>query len=152
MGFLDRDADDVEGSDRLVRDPLALEQRAHGTQPIAEHRRLLELLPARGLLHTLLELPLDVAIAARQEADYRVDVLAVGLLADVADAWRLAALDEVVEARAAGGAAGFRPLTGAVGKQPPEQVERLAHPLGARERPEVDTVVAVALPREIDAR
>ena len=50
---LDRDGDHVERADRLVCDPLALEQRPHRPQPVAEDRRLLELLRLRGVLHAL---------------------------------------------------------------------------------------------------
>ena len=74
------------------------------------------------------------------------------LLRDVADAGRLAALDEVVEAGAAPGAARLGPVAGAVLEDLAEQVERLAHPLGVAERAEVGAPAAVALAREVDAR
>ena len=102
VGALGRHGHRVERAHRLVRDPLALEQRAHRLEPVAVHRRLLELLLGRRLLHLRLEVALDLAVAARQEGDDRLDALAVLLLRHVADAGRLAALDEVVEAGAAG--------------------------------------------------
>ena len=64
----------------------------------AQHRRLLELLLLGRPLHPLVERAFDLAIATRQEVDDRLDVGPVLLLRDVADAGRLAALDEVVEA------------------------------------------------------
>jgi hypothetical protein len=48
--------------------------------------------------HALLEVALDVAVAAAQERHDAVDRLAVLLTVDVADARRAAALDVVVEA------------------------------------------------------
>ena len=149
---LGRHGDRVEGPDRRVRDALALEQRAHRLQLVAVLRGLLELLLLGGLAHPLVERLLDVAVAAREEVDDRLDVLAVLLLRDVAHAGRLAALDVVVETGAAGGAAGLRPVAGAVHEDLAEQVERLAHPLGVAERAEVDPVLAVALAGEVDAR
>ena len=103
-------------------------------------------------LHALLELALDLAEAAGEEAIDAVDDLAVLLLGDVADARRLAALDVVVEARAAGRAPRLRSLAGAVQEDLAEQVERLAHALRVRVRAEVGAVAAVALAREVDAR
>ena len=105
-----------------------------------------------GLLHLRLLVGLDPAVAAGEEVDDRVDVAAVLLLADVADAGRPAALDVVVEAGAAGAAAGLRALAGAELEQLAEQVERLAHPLGAREGAEVGAAGAVLLAGEVDAR
>ncbi len=80
---------------------------------------------------------LDLAVAAGEEVDDRVDVVAVLLAADVADAGRPAALDVVVEAGAAGAATGLGALAGAELEELAEQVERLAHPLGAGEGTEV---------------
>ena len=88
------------------------------------------------------ELALDLAVAAGEEADDRVDVGAVVGLADVADAGGLAALDVVVEAGAAGAAARLGPVAGAVREQLAQQVERLAHALGVRERPEVGALAS----------
>ena len=81
-----------------------------------------------------------------------VDVAAVLLAVDVADAGRLAALDVVVEAGHARAPARLGPLAGPVLEQLAEQVERLAHPLGRGEGPEVGAVRAVALAGEVDAR
>src|SRR6185436_224681 len=111
---------------------------------------LLELLLARRLLHPLVERLLDVAVAAGEEVDDRLDVLAVLLLRHVAHAGGLAALDVVVEAGAAGGATGLRSVAGPVHEDLPEQVERLAHALGVAERAEVHAVAPVALAREVD--
>ena len=102
--------------------------------------------------HLRLLLGLDLAVAAGEEVDDRVDVAAVLLLADVADAGRPAALDVVVEAGAAGAAAGLGPLAGAELEQLAEQVERLPHPLGAGEGAEVGAVRAVLLAGEVDPR
>ncbi len=107
---------------------------------------------SEALLHALVEGALDLAVAAGEEVDDRVDVLAVLLLGDVADAGGLAALDEVVEAGAAAGAAGLGAVAGAVLEDLAEQVERLAHALGVAERAEVGAPAAVALAREVDAR
>jgi hypothetical protein len=93
-----------------------------------------------------------VAVAAGEEVDDRLDVLAVRLLRDVADAGGLTALDVVVQTGAAGGAARLRPVTGSVHEDLAEQVERLAYALGVAERPEVDAVPAVALAGEVDPR
>ena len=71
---------------------------------------------------------------------------------DVADAGRPAALDEVVEAGAAGAAAGLSALAGAELEQLAEQVEGLAHPLGAGEGAEVGAVRPVLLAGEVDPR
>ena len=152
VGPLGRHRDRVERADRLVRDALALEQRAHRLQLVAVLGGLLELLLGRRLPHALVERLLDLPVAARQEVDDRLDVLAVLLLRDVADAGGLAAVDVVVEAGAAAGAPGLRPVAGAVLEDLAEQVERLAHALGVREGPEVGAAAAVALAREVDAR
>ena len=123
----------------------------HGVQPVAEERRPLEVLRLGGLLHLVLEVAGDLLVAAREEADDPVDVAPVLLLVDVADAGRLAALDVVVEAGNAGAPAGLRALAGPVLEELAEQVERLADPLGARERPEVGAVRPVPLAGEVDA-
>ena len=110
VGALDRDADQVGGADRAAGDPLALEQRADRLQPVAVQRRALELLapPAASSIFAC-SLALDLAVAAGEEVDDRVDVAPVLLAVDVADAGRPAALDVVVEAGAAGAAAGLGP-------------------------------------------
>ena len=51
----DRDRDRVERADRLVGDPLALEQRADRAQPVALARGVLEALLGGGLPHRPLE-------------------------------------------------------------------------------------------------
>ena len=106
----------------------------------------------RGLAASLLEARARSGGSGREEVDDRVDVLAVLLLRDVADAGRPAALDEVVEARAAGRAARLGAVAGAVLEDLAEQVERLAHALGVRERAEVGAAAAVLLAREVDPR
>ena len=78
---VERDGDRVERADRLVGDALALEQRAHGAQPVALDRRLLELFGRRGGAHALLELALDLPEAPGEEVDHAVDARAVVLLA-----------------------------------------------------------------------
>src|SRR3954449_5204689 len=117
-------------------------------QAVAVHRRLLELLLGCGVLHLLLDVALDLAVAAGEEVDDRVDRLAVLLLRHVADAGGTAALDEVVEAGAAGRAAGLGAVAAAVLEDLAEQVERLSHPLRVRVRPEVRAVAPVLLARE----
>ena len=152
VGPLGGDADQVGGADRAAGDPLALEQRLDRLEAVAVQRRALELPRRGGLLHLRLLVGLDLAVAAGEEIDDRVDVAPVLLLADVADAGRPAALDEVVEAGAAGAAPGLGPLAGAELEELAEQVERLPHPLGAREGAEVGAAGAVLLAGEVDAR
>jgi hypothetical protein len=130
----------------------ALEQRAHGLQLVAELGGLLELLLGGRVLHSLVESLLDVAVAPGEEVDDRLDVLAVLLLGDVSHARRLAALDVVVEAGAARGAARLGAVARAVHEDLAEQVERLAHALGVAEGAEIRAVPAVLLAREVDAR
>ena len=101
---------------------------------------------------SLLEVALDLLEAAGQERHHAVDPAPVLLPGHVADAGRSAALDVVVQARRPGVAAGLRPLARAQLEDLAEQVERPAHALGARVGPEVGTVPAVALAREVDAR
>ena len=149
---LERDRDQVGVVERLAGDAAPLHQRAHRLEPVAEDGGALELLRVRGLGHLALEVALDVAVAAGEEVDDRVDPAPVLLAVDVADAGRRAALDVVVEAGDAGAAAGLRALAGAVLEQAPEQVEGLAHPLRRRVGAEVDPPRAVALAGEVDAR
>src|SRR5439155_2169874 len=130
----------------------AVEERPPRAHAVAELRGALELLGFGRLLHALLELPLDRAVAARQEADDRLDVPAVLLFRDVADAGRLAALDVVVQAGAARRAPGLGTVARPVREELAEQVERLAHALGVREGTEVGPLGAMALAREVDAR
>ena len=101
LAVADRDRDRVERARAVVGDPLALEQRADRPQAVALAGGVLEALLGRGQLHLVLELALDLLVAAGQEGDHAVDRRAVLLLADVADARRLAALDVVVQARRA---------------------------------------------------
>ena len=146
------DRDQVGRLQRLPGDAAALHQRADRLEAVAVDRRPLELLAGGGLGHLALQVALDVAIAAGEEVDDRLDVAPVLLAVDVADARRLAALDVVVEARNPRSPPRLRALAGPVLEQLAEQVERLAHPARARERPEVDAAGAVALAGEVDAR
>ena len=152
VGPVDGDRDRVERADGLVGDALALEQAADGLQPVALQRRLLELLRRRGRLHPLLEVALDLAVAAGEERDDAIDRLAVLLLGLVADAGRAAALDVVIQAGRAAAAAGLAAVAGAKREHLLQQVERAAHLLRVRVGAEVRAVAAVALAREVDAR
>ena len=58
----------------------------------------------------------------------------------------------VVEARDAAAPAGLRPFARPVAEDAVQHVERLAHLLRVRVRPEVDDAAAVPLAREHDAR
>ena len=149
---LDGDRDQVGRLERLARDAAALHQRPNRLQPVAVGRRALELLGGRRLVHLALEVALDVAVTPRQEVHDRLDVAPVLLAVDVADAGRLAALDVVVEAGHARAPPRLRALAGAVLEELAQQVEGLAHPPGAGERPEVHAPRAVALAGEVDAR
>ena len=128
---LDRHRDQVGGLERLAGDAAPLHQRPHRLEAVAVGRRPLELLRVGRLGHLALEVTLDVAVAAGEEVHDRLDVSPVLLAVDVAHAGRLAALDVVVEAGHARAPAGLGPLAGAVLEQLPQQVERLADPLGA---------------------
>src|SRR5262249_9008253 len=112
----------------------------------------LELLVLGRLVHRRLEVALDLAVAPAQEADDVLDVLAVVLLADVTDARGAAALDEVVEAGAAGCAARLGSVTGSVLEDLAEEIERLARALRVRVGTEVGASAAVLLASEVDAR
>ncbi len=105
---LHRDRDQVGAVERLAGDAAALHQRAHGLEPVAVDRRPLVLLGRGRLGHLAIEVALDVAVAAREEVDDRLDVSPVLLAVDVADAGRLASLDVVVEARDPGPASRLR--------------------------------------------
>src|SRR5262249_5912808 len=120
-------------------------------QPVAEERRALEVPGLRSLVPLLFEVVGDVLVAAREEGDDPVDVAAVLVAVDVADAGRLAALDVVVEAGDSGPPPGLRAFAGSVLEELPEQVEGLADALRARERPEVGAIGPVALASEVDA-
>jgi hypothetical protein len=73
------DRDRIERADRFPRDALPLEQRAYGAEAVAVGGGLLELLLGRGPRHALLQLALDLPVAARQEVDDRLDVGAISL-------------------------------------------------------------------------
>ena len=135
---LDRDRDQVGVVERLAGDAAPLHQRAHRLEAVAVDGGALELLGVGRLAHLALEVALDVAVAAGEEVDDRVDPAPVLLAVDVADAGRRAALDVVVEAGDAGAAPRLGPLAGAVLEQAPEEVERLAHALRRRVGAEVD--------------
>ena len=152
VGAVHGDGEHVDRADRSARHALALEQRAHGPQAVAVDRRLLELLRLCSSRHGLLQVALDLAVAPGEKADDRVDVRPVVRLRYVVDAGRLAALDVVVEAGAARGAAGLGTVARPVREELAQQVECLAHALRARERAEVGPLRAVALTREVHAR
>ena len=151
-GSLHRHRDQVGGLERLARDAAALHERAHRLEAIAIGGGALELLGVCRLGHLALQVALDVAVAARQEVDDRLNVPPVLLAVDVTDAGGLAALDVVVEAGNAGPAARLGSLARAVLEELSQEVERLADPPCAGERAEVDAPGPVALSREVDAR
>ena len=134
LGALDGDRDRVVGPGAALGHPLALQQRLDGLQAVALDRRLLVVPLAGGEVHLALEVALDLLEAAGEERDDAVDPLAVLLLAHVAHAGRPAALDEVVQARRAGVAAGLGALAGAEEEDLAQQVERAAHALGGAVR------------------
>ena len=150
VGPGERYGDRVERPDRRVRNPLALEQRADGGEAVALDRRLLERLGVGRGLHPILELALDPLVVAAQELRNAVDAAAVLLARDVVDAGRSAALDVVIEARRAGSAAGLGAGAGAHEEDAAENLERVAHALGVRVRPEVGAFASVTLAREVD--
>ena len=113
LGPVERDGDRVERPDRLVGDALALEQRVDGAQAVALERGLLELLRGGGGAHARLQVALDRAVAPGEEVDDAVDVAAVVLLGHIPHAGGLAALDVVVQARAAAAPPGLGPGAGA---------------------------------------
>ena len=137
---------------RPDRDGLALAQVPHGHEPVAGARRLLELVPLRGLPHALLEIALDLVRASLEERDHVEDHGAVLLARDQAHARGSAAADVVIEARHARAPARRRPLAGPVGEDLVERLERRPHLLRGRIRPEVAHVAAVPLAREEHAR
>ena len=149
---VDRDGDRVDRADRVVGDALALQQRAHGAQPVALQRRLLVLLRLGGGVHARSISLLDLLVAAGQERDDAVDRLHVLLTRDVAHARRAAAVDVEVQARRARAPPRLGALAGAQQEDLAEHVERRARALGVRVRAEVGARAAVALAREVDAR
>ena len=70
--LLDRERDGVVGA-RAHRHGLALAEVAHGHEPVARARGLLEQVPLGGLAHALLEVALDLLRAALEERDDVVD-------------------------------------------------------------------------------
>ena len=68
-----READHVDGPDRLPVGALPLDEVLHGVQPVAVARRLLEPLVLGGRAHLLLELALDRLHVAGEELDHAVD-------------------------------------------------------------------------------
>ena len=145
---VDGEPDHVDRPDRALVRGLALREALDREQAVAVARRLLEPLVGGRLAHPALELAADGARLAGEELDHAVDDLPVALLRDRADARRRAALDVEVEARDPGVPAGLRPLARAELEDPIEDVERLAHLLRIRVRPEVDGAAPVPLPRE----
>src|SRR5262245_3778061 len=131
---------------------MPLGQSPDSAQPVAVAGGFLEALTVGGLVHLPLELTLDRPRVTGEEVDDAVDDLGVGLLRDVADARRVAALDVVVEAGNPRVAAWLRPLARAVLEDPVEHVERLAHLLRVRVWAEVGDASAVPLAREHDSR
>ena len=149
---LDRETDDVDRSDRPPLDRLTLGEMADREQAVAVAGGLLEALVGCGVAHPLLELELDRARVAGEEADDAVDDLAVLLLRDRPDARREAAVDVEVEARDPRVPPRPRPLARAEAEDAVQDVERLAHLLRVRVRAEVDGVAAVPLACEHDPR
>src|SRR5258707_11131553 len=132
----------------MTLDRLPLDEVLDGEETVAVARGILEALFARRVLHLLLELALDRLHVAGEELDHALDDRAVVLLRDIADAGCEAPVDVVVEARDPRVAAGLRPLARPVGEHAVEHVERLAHLLRVRVRPEVPDAGPVPLPRE----
>ena len=147
-----RDAEHIGRAHAAAVGDLALRQVPHRHQPVAVPGRILELMLLGGLFHLGLEPPLERPHPARQELDHAVDDDAVLVPGDVADARGRAAADVVVEAGDARAAPGLGALAGAVGKHPVQHVERLAHLLRARIRPEVEHALAMPLTGEHDPR
>ena len=149
---LDREPDDVDRADRPLVGRLPIGEMPDREEPVPVARGLLEALAGRCLLHPLLELALDRLRVAGEEPDDALDDLAVGLLRDLADAWREAAVDVEVEARDARVPPGPRPLARPELEHAVQDVQRLPYLLRIGVRPEVDGAPAVALAREHDAR
>ena len=70
--LLDRERDGVVGA-RADGHGLPLAEVAHGHEPVARARGLLELVLLGGLAHALLEVALDLVRAALEERDHVVD-------------------------------------------------------------------------------
>ena len=144
--------DDVDRPDRALVRRLPLGQVAHREEAVAVARRLLEALVVGGVLHLPLELAQDRPRLSREELHHLLDDQPVVLLRDVSDARRQAAFDVVVEARDPGVPSRLRPFAGPVREDTVEHVERLAHLLGVRVRPEVGDAAPVPLAGEHHAR
>ena len=142
---VDGDPDDVDVSDRAPVGRLPLGEALDRVQPVAVARGVLVALLGRGGAHLLLELAPDRPVVAGEELDHLLDHGAVVLLRDVADAGRVAALDVVVEARDPAVPARLRPLARPVAEDAVQDVERLAHLLRVRVRPEVLDAAPVPL-------
>jgi hypothetical protein len=125
---------------------------AHGREPVAGARGLLELMLLGSPQHAPLEVALDLVRAPFEKRDDIVDDRAVGLARDQPDAGRCTAADVVIEARNAGASAGSRALAGPVREDLVERLERRPHLLRRRVRAEVADAGAVALAREEHAR
>ena len=95
----ERHGDRVERADGRVGDPLALEQRADGGEPVAFHRGFFELLLGGRRVHSLLDLALDLAVAPAEEVDDPVDPGAVLLARHIPDAGGGATVDMEIQTR-----------------------------------------------------
>ena len=139
---------DAEHVDRAGLPPvcaLLLGQVLDREEPVPVPRRVLEALVGGRLAHLLLQHPHDRLRVAGEEVDDSVDDLPVGVLRDVADARRVAALDVEVETRDPRVPARLRPFTGPELEDAVEHVERLPHLLRVRIRPEVEDAAAMPL-------
>ena len=144
--------DHVDRLGPALRCGLALGEMTHGEEPVAIPGGIFEtLLGSRGR-HLALELVGDRLRVAREEVDHAVDDPPVLLRRDLAHARGEAAVDVVVEAGDPRVPARPRPLTRAEAEGAVEHVERLAHLLRVRIRPEVHDAAAVPLAREHHAR
>ncbi len=149
---LDGERDGVVGA-RPDRHGLALAQVAHGHQPVARARGLLELVRARRPRCMRCSRSRSILfVRPSRNAITSQDDRAVVLLRDQPDARCSAAADVVIEARHARAPAGRRALAGPVGEDLVERLERRAHLLRRRVGPEVAHVAAVPLAREEHAR
>ena len=146
------DADARRSSRSRAGPPLPLGEVLDREEPVPVARRILEALVGGGLAHLPLQLAHDRARVAGEEVDHALDDLPVGVLRDVADTRRVAALDVEVEARDPGVAARLRALARPELEDAVEHVERLAHLLRVRVRAEVEDAAAVPLAREHDPR
>ena len=129
-----RDGDDVDVPTASLATRWRSQQRLRtALQPVALERGLLELARRGGRLHPLLEVALDlpVAAAAGRRCTPSIDSR-YSSRDDVVDARRPAALDVVVQARASRERRpGSVPVAGAEQEDLAEQVERGADALGA---------------------